>query len=65
MAGTWLDLMDRLAALGEVAAAPLDPGTRRLSLLRVARDCEAAASAARVLAETEAADAAAGVSGRE
>ncbi|SFF54077.1 hypothetical protein SAMN05216251_11831 [Actinacidiphila alni] len=65
MAVTWLDLLDRLANLGGIAdvlaVSELDTATRRLSLLRVARDCEEAATAARLLAEAEAADAAAGV----
>jgi hypothetical protein len=69
MADTRPDLLDRLTNLGGIAdvlaVSELDGPTRRLSLLQVARDCEEAASAARLLAETEAADAATGVSGRE
>ncbi|MEU6850624.1 hypothetical protein ABZ901_11940 [Actinacidiphila alni] len=62
---TWLDLLDRLANLGGIAdvlaVSELDPATRRLSLLRVARDCEEAATAARLLVEAETEDTAMGV----
>ena len=69
MADMWLDLLDRPTNPGGIAdvlaVSELDTGTRRLSLLRVARDCEAAASPARLPAETDAADAVPGVGGRE
>ncbi|MBD0739624.1 hypothetical protein [Streptomyces sp. CBMA29] len=69
MAGTWLDLMDRLTHLGSIGdvltVAELDPATRRLSLLRVARGCDEAASAARLLVETETTNAAGTMGGSE
>jgi hypothetical protein len=63
----WADLRERLTNLGGIAdvlaVAELDAATRRLSLLRVARDCEEAAREARLLAALGSADTAEGRGG--
>lgn len=53
MAATWLDLMERLTRLGDLASGRLDPGVRQVALLQVARECEEAAVIAALLAEND------------
>lgn len=49
--GTWLDLMERLTRLGELADRKLDPGVRHVALTQVARECDEASVIASVLAD--------------
>ncbi|WUH93725.1 hypothetical protein OG900_28835 [Streptomyces sp. NBC_00433] len=52
MAASWLDLMERLTRLGDLAGGRLDPGVRQVALAQVVRECEEAAVIAAFLAET-------------